>query len=438
MTIKQIDFGEVNELGKTCVMVGKILNKSVAGEDGLFTADVKFTNEKVIKEVPIVYNCENGLKDHPFKTYMSAAPYKDLILVVNRGGKKNPTASDLTIVGFADGVPRYCKKYLYIKTGTRLFFHPDVNAYRCFIWDIEKECFAKIRNGENGDFINFPCDPEQDDMKAWLKQRDSFGESVWEFFVDCGQSVFPWGEDVTPCEKNGLSDIATDSLKFYPAWATGWYKGHSAPGWCRNSAYCPKISSQTGCYIDKFKTAEKPYVRIEYTESGNGNYSGTVQVFTHLSERVEEEDEGIGSFSYNVTFTKCGPTAFGGGGWQARTSMNIPRFIAPFGSSKVSSTIIAQMLGITITTMDIVETCESHTRTLTYHTEHHFVAQVDSFPEGIKDVDLTTLSRSALLEAATKEAFDSAYNEIVVGHSNEHDVSWWEPSVHVDILGGRD
>jgi hypothetical protein len=426
--IKQVEFEQANELGKSCVMIGKIydMDEATLNEDGLFTADVGFGGSLgTIQGIPIVYNCEDGLKDQPFTYYKN-----EKVLVLNRKGKKNPTASDLTIVGFEDGVPRYCKKYLYIKTGISLFLHSDVSAYRCFVWDIEEECFANVRNGEKGGFISFPRDPKREDIKAWVKQRTSHGKSLWDFLGICGQASWP-GDDIIPCEKNGLEDIETGSYKFYPAWATGGSGGHSRPSWCANSAFCPTVESMAGSFIDRYSAAGKPYVRVECEENSNGAVDGTVQVFTHLNE---DESEGIGNFSYTVNWQTCA-------GWQARTSMNIPRFIRPFGDSKLSNTAIVQIMGVTVSTMDIIENCgwpPGSNSTYNHHTKHFFVAQANLFPEGTKDVDIATLTRCIPLEEAISEAFNLAYDEIVPGHVNEHDVSWWTPVAMIDFLGGGD
>lgn len=432
--IKQVEFGQIGTLGKSCVMVGQIykMDEATLNEDGLFTANVWFRSTgQYIDNIPIVYNCENGLKDQPFTDYK-----REKVLVLNREGKQNPTASDLTIVGFADGIPRYCKKYLYIITGIGLTFHSGTSARRCFVWDIEGRCFAKIRNGKDGPFINFPCDPDQEDMKAWLEQRTSHGEHLWkqseagERLGVCGQASMPGG-DILPCEKNGLEDIETDSYKFYPAWATGYSNGHGDPSWCSNSIFCPTVVSMAGTFIDEYSAAGSIYARVELEENLTDIVDGTVQVFTHLNERSNGEEEGLGKFSYTVDWQECA-------GWYARISTNIPRFISSFGYSGLSNTVIVQIIGVTVSTMDIIENCTGTDSIYNYYIKHCFVAQVNSFPEGTKGVDLTALTRCLPLEDAMSEAFDIAYDEIVVGHANEHAVTWWTPSVQVDFLGGGD
>jgi hypothetical protein len=424
--IDLIEFATEIEVEESCIMTGWI-REIVIGkkdDDDHYVADVYFGGIGTIEEIPIVYNCEEELNDHPFSPHS-----REYVLVLNKGSKANPTANDLSIIGFADGVPRYCKKYLYIKAGASLWFHDDC-AFQCFVWDLEANQYAEIEDGEGG-LIEFPCDYENEALEKWKdqKERGPFGSNLYGSFKMCGQVSNP-GDDIVPCEKNGLEDIDEDYYTFHPAWATGRSGGHSDPGWCWNTVYCPTAVSRVGTYDEEYNFTGKVYARIEHEEAGSNPITGKVQVFTHLNERVEEGDEGAGKFDYTYHTVDCGdpPTHF------MRVNTNTPRFINTFKSAQISNTIIVQIIGVTIATMDRTDDCDG-VITNDFYTDHAFVAQADVFPDGVADVDVATLTRNTPFEEAVTSAFKIAYDEIVVGHFYETDVSFWGFGTSIEILG---
>lgn len=416
--MENIKFTEVDDLNKSCVMTGVIMQTSLkTNKDGYFTVDVFIRKlQKVIKDVPIIYNCEDELKDHPF-----SAQARDDVLILNRGAKSNPTVKDLTIIGFKDGLTRYCKKYLYVNTGLSFGLRHNPSAKMCFVWDLEKNNYAEISDGKGG-LISFPCDSEQDDIKLWRKQRTSEGKKLWGTLQMCDQG---WpGEQHPICDKGECIDTDTKLC----AAATGWHYGRPAPFWAHNDVCKPFIESSVAPFLDEYAYAGNAYARVEWEESGAASVTGNCEVFTHLSE-----GDGSGYFAYTVNWTKCANELLG----QIKTITNAPRLIRSFGSNQISNTIIAQTIFILVVRLDRTKSAGCVPDKWNTHNDFIIVAQADLFPEGVQDVDPTTLSRNNSFEIAIKEAFDIAFNQSQIqGHSWLDRLSFWNFFASLEIYGG--
>lgn len=187
---------EAKDAASVHVLIGVIDAISV----DLSEADVAFDDYGLIENIPIFYHCENeeiankesGQERIPFTE-------RDEVVVINSGNAEILSASDLKIVGFADGLPREClteRVYVAVRGG---------GEKQCFVWEPKDNKYAEI-NDDNGVLAAFPCDPAS--ISGWKDQQVSAGENLFRS-SDCGRTAL-----LSPCGGVGIGDYGTAGSGF--------------------------------------------------------------------------------------------------------------------------------------------------------------------------------------------------------------------------------
>ncbi len=105
MSYEKIEVGK-NDVDDACMLSGTVTAVDTSNNQ----LDVDFGGDiGELTEIDIHYHCQD-LDEYPFETDgYKAFEIGDSVLCFNNGGGELPTAADLKVVGFADGVPRECK-----------------------------------------------------------------------------------------------------------------------------------------------------------------------------------------------------------------------------------------------------------------------------------------------------------------------------------------
>ena len=95
---------EAKNAGTVHVLVGKVTDMDKVA----MTVDVDIDDYDSFFDIPIFYHCSES------KTIADGSPYfqfaeGDRVIIVNYGDAKNLSVANMKVVGFEDGLPRYCR-----------------------------------------------------------------------------------------------------------------------------------------------------------------------------------------------------------------------------------------------------------------------------------------------------------------------------------------
>ena len=176
---------EAKDIKQSHVLTGKI-NK-IGRKEGEFPelgkADVNLDDGYgIVENIEVFYHCEDSDKAKGTETLDIPFREKDQVIVVNYGDIKTLDPDKMRIVGFKDGLPRYCTtQVVYVSIAKSL------TNQRCFVWDVEENEFAVIRNDDEGEIISFPCDVR--DVALWRQKQTNVTEKTFYPGQICGKEA---------------------------------------------------------------------------------------------------------------------------------------------------------------------------------------------------------------------------------------------------------
>ncbi|MBU2061640.1 MAG: hypothetical protein KKH44_07330 [Bacteroidetes bacterium] len=158
------------------------------------TVDVNIDDYGSFADVPVFYHCEDSetADGMPFSE-------DDRVIIINSGNATTLSISNMKVVGFEDGLPRYCPVetvYILMTVGT---------TQRCFVWNAFENTYAVI-NKDDGNPALFPCDPA--DISDWLSKQTGAGFGLFTT-SDCG--CYPWSYLDLPAGHWGTAGNVSDS-----------------------------------------------------------------------------------------------------------------------------------------------------------------------------------------------------------------------------------
>lgn len=174
-----------------------VLTGTVTKIDTLNTkVDVNIDDYAEYEAIPVFYHCEGSETAEGLPFFVG-----DKVIIVNHGDTETLSVADMKVVGFEDGLPRYCPietVYVSMTVGTTV---------RCFVWDASGNTFASI-NKNDGEPASFPCDPS--DISDWLSEQTGVGSSLFTT-ENCGRDPFYSPEVQCPAGNWGTAGSVSDS-----------------------------------------------------------------------------------------------------------------------------------------------------------------------------------------------------------------------------------
>jgi len=196
LSYDKIEVGK-NDVDDICMLSGTV----TAVDSSNNQLDVDFGGDVgELTEIDIFYHCQdNNDVDDGYKAFA----VDDEVLAFNNGGGSDPEASDLKIVGFADGVPRLCRDiYYYIKMVGK---DADLSSIETVgVFSKEKQTWATDVPLNGGGFANFPIQDSSLISDWYDDQSWDTGSALWS--TSAGSDKYPDGTTYTPYDTRSTND----------------------------------------------------------------------------------------------------------------------------------------------------------------------------------------------------------------------------------------
>lgn len=367
-------------------------------------ADVDIESKGSVKNIEVFYHCENSDKAKGTETLNIPFREKDRVIVINHGDVENLNPDDMRIVGFRDGLPRYCTtQVIYVKQTK------GWDIQKCFVWDVEKNDYAVIKDS-SGDPISFPCDARNEDIVKWQRKQIEVSRQIFEPAQTCGKErpacpVSPgdsyWSGTIEEPAACGLGDDLNDVCSHSAhgslgeEWAYGF--GFSELGGSWWLLYHTPTSSESSTHIknhacdefrwhsqvDEFRYLQSYFLPVkelkqdgywrvhhEYTDTGHydgvlstGVFSGdiddwvmdpgygsggrtiigTMKAFSHFCDEIKG-DECITELNYSVVWSGLGYNRYHGPYEGTITVTNFPRRVTFMGQARCSNKVVVNIV----------------------------------------------------------------------------------------------
>lgn len=439
------------------MLIGKIgkIGRKKGEEPDLGKADVDIEGKDLIKNVEIFYHCENSDKAKGTETLNIPFREKDRVIVINHGDVVSLNPDDMRIIGFKDGLPRYCTtQVIYVKQTQ------GWDIQKCFVWDVEKNDYAVIKDNA-GNPISFPCDARDEDIVNWQRKQIEVSRQIFAPAQTCGKEELacPIEEPVGCGLENDLTDICSRSS--YGSYGEPWAYGCGQIGlsgtyllYCTPHTYgssdtqknhaCSGIkwhsqenvhSYRQSYFLPEKELKQDGYWRVhhEYTKTGHTDGLQPTGVFSGDCDNPWEPDYGYGegswneigvmkSFSHfcdekkgdacireleysiaatNLVYTRAGP------GTGMITITDFPLNVSFMGQARCSNKIVVNIVYAKYRTFSAVnERVEFGIMEYgekTYKGGIDITAQADFYPSGTDDVKVRELTRNLAFESAVRK-----------------------------------
>lgn len=395
------------------ILIGKIgkIGRKKDEEPDPGKADVDIEGKGLIKNVEIFYHCENSDKAKGTETLNIPFREKDRVIVINHGDVANLNPDDMRIIGFKDGLPRYCTtQVIYVKQ-TRGW-----DIQKCFVWDIEENKYAVIEDS-NGDPISFPCDARNEDIVKWQRKQTEVSRQIFEPAQTCGKEeptcpVFPdysypynFSEIIEEPAACGLHDDLNDvcSRSAYGSLGEEWHYRtiglyppvplYHTPTPSGHSDHIKNYACGGGIewlrYVDNFRYLQSYFlpfkelkqdgywrIQHEYTNighadgvhstgvsvppeidpgygSGHREIIGTMKSFSHFCDEIKG-DACIRELNYSVVWSNLGYRRLYGPYEGTITITDFPVNISFMGQARCSNKIIVNIVYAKHRTVSVV------------------------------------------------------------------------------------